>query len=58
MEVKPKFGANKSGKYKDKKTLPDGISTLTAAEREAADIDCDGDLDNEDVLIFLTAIRG
>lgn len=43
---------------KDKKTLPDGISTLTAAEREAADIDCDGDLDNEDVLVFLTAIRG
>ena len=42
----------------DKKTLPDGISTLTAAELAAADIDCNGVVDNTDVLAFLTAIRG
>ena len=43
---------------KEKDVRPDGISTLTAAEFAAADINADGNVDMNDVIEFLSAIKG
>ena len=43
---------------KEKDERPDGISTLTAAEFAAADINADGNVDMNDVIGFLSAIKG
>ncbi|MCM1133080.1 MAG: dockerin type I repeat-containing protein [Ruminococcus flavefaciens] len=41
-----------------KALLPDGISTLSAAELNAADINCDGVVDSNDVVAYIRAIAG
>lgn len=38
--------------------LPDGVSTLSAAELEAADINCDGAVNFDDVIEYLAVIFG
>lgn len=40
-----------------KSLLPDGVSTLSAAELNAADINCDGSVDSLDVIAYINTIN-